>query len=440
MAEVTLMTVTDVINTINFWLTAALVFCYAYELVYTAVALFGKNRPHKSAEAPLHNIAVLVAAKNEERVIGNLLESLARQDYPAAYLRVFVAADNCTDGTAAVARAHGATVFERGADPAHIGKGYVIQFLLEEIERTCGKGAFDAYVVFDADNLAESDFITEINRTYSDGYEVVTSYRNSKNYGDNWITAGSGLWFLRDAAVMNDARMKLGACAYVAGTGFLFSEKIRQEYGGWPFHTLTEDAEFTACSGARGHIFGYCGTARFYDEQPRSFRQSWRQRVRWARGGLQVFARYAGALFRGLFSRKILSCFDLLMCIAPACIFAIATTAVNVPGFLLIAIFDTARLPVMLLRLAASTGIVYVIILLTFALPTVIKEWRHLHTTTARKILYTLTFPLFIFTYVPVEVCSFFVRPEWKPIEHTDGTDITALCGDNSRGAGEGDR
>ena len=38
-----------------------------------------------------------------------------------------------------------------------------------------------------------------MNRTFSEGYEIITSYRNSKNYGDNWITAGYALWFLRES-------------------------------------------------------------------------------------------------------------------------------------------------------------------------------------------------------------------------------------------------
>lgn len=52
-------------------------------------------------------------------------------------------------------------------------------------------------MVFDADNLLSEDYISRMNETFSDGYRIITSYRNSKNYGDNWISAGYALWFLR---------------------------------------------------------------------------------------------------------------------------------------------------------------------------------------------------------------------------------------------------
>ena len=61
---------------------------------------------------------------------------------------------------------------------------------------------------------------------FSDGYQIVTSYRNSKNYGDNWISAGYALWFLRESRYLNHARFLLGTSCAVSGTGFLFSRRV----------------------------------------------------------------------------------------------------------------------------------------------------------------------------------------------------------------------
>ena len=74
---------------------------------------------------------------------------------------------------------------------------------MERIDERCPDRLFDGYFVFDADNVLEESYIAEMNRTFSDGYEVVTSYRNSKNYGDNWISAGYALWFLRESQFLN---------------------------------------------------------------------------------------------------------------------------------------------------------------------------------------------------------------------------------------------
>ena len=85
---------------------------YAYQFFYLTAALLVRNRKKpvgKTEETP--RIAVLIAARNEECVIGELLSSLAAQDYPHDRFSVFVGADNCDDRTAVYARAHGAFVY-----------------------------------------------------------------------------------------------------------------------------------------------------------------------------------------------------------------------------------------------------------------------------------------------------------------------------------------
>ena len=77
------------------------------------------------------------------------------------------------------------------------------------------------------------------------GNDAITSYRNTKNYGDNWISSGYGLWFLRESMYLNYARNKVGASAAISGTGFFFSNEVLKDIGGWPFHLLTEDIGVT---------------------------------------------------------------------------------------------------------------------------------------------------------------------------------------------------
>ena len=93
----------------------------------------------KFKEKPLlvdkkHKFMAIIPAHNEEAVIGNLLESLNKQDYPKELLDIYVIADNCTDNTAAIARDLGAIVYERN-DPTKKTKGYAMQwFLAKKIE------------------------------------------------------------------------------------------------------------------------------------------------------------------------------------------------------------------------------------------------------------------------------------------------------------------
>ena len=237
------------VEKINFVFMCLFFACYLYQFLYIPVSWL----PAKASgrEAPLHRFAVLIAARNEEAVIGNLIDSIKAQRYPEGLIQIFVVADNCQDTTARIARARGATVFER-RDSEHRGKGYALDFLLKQM-RLHGLTHFDGCVVLDADNVLDGNFFPSMNVTFSRGYDIVTCYRNTKNYGDNWISAGYGLWFLRESRYLNQARMRLGSSCGVSGTGFLFSSAVlAQQGGGWPFHLLTEDIEFTIDKVVRG--------------------------------------------------------------------------------------------------------------------------------------------------------------------------------------------
>ena len=263
-----------VLRTINAVISALFFICYTYQFLYIPLVLLKKRRPAALPALP-HRYAVLIAARNEENVIAGLLDSLAAQTYDMSLVTVFVAADNCTDSTAAIAREHGAVVYER-FNHVNVGKGYALDFLLQHIGADYPEG-FDGYFVFDADNILSPDYLERMNESFSAGNEIVTSYRNSKNFGDNWISAGYALWFLRESRYLNGARNRLGSSAAVGGTGFLFSQRILDESHGWRFYLLTEDIEFSIYHILRGEKIAICEDAVLYDEQPTSFRQSVRQ-------------------------------------------------------------------------------------------------------------------------------------------------------------------
>ena len=95
---------------------------------------------------------------------------------------------------------------------------------------------------------------------------MITSYRSSKNYGGNWISAGYALWFLRESRYLNHARNIIHFSCAVSGTGFFFSRKIADEINGWPYHLLTEDIEFSVDQITKGIKIAFCEKAVLYDE------------------------------------------------------------------------------------------------------------------------------------------------------------------------------
>ena len=401
------------LRTINAVISALFFICYTYQFLYIPLVLAKKPKA-LAAPARQHRYAVLIAARNEENVISGLLESLRAQTYDMSLVTVFVAADNCTDRTAAIARAHGAVVYER-FNQLNVGKGYALDFLLQHIGADYPAG-FDGYFVFDADNLLAPDYIERMNGMFSNGHEIVTSYRNSKNFGDNWISAGYALWFLRESRYLNGARTRLGSSAAVGGTGFLFSQRILDESHGWRFYLLTEDIEFSIYHILRGEKIAICEDAVLYDEQPTGFRQSVRQRLRWAKGYIQVFRRYGAALLKGT-ARGSWSCFDMSMSILPAFILTALCLLANITLSVL-GLMQGDGLWFAMRSLLECMGSILATLLVLGGI-TVASEWRRIHAPAWKKVAYTLTFPLFMLTYLPISLAALFMKVEWKPIHHS---------------------
>ncbi len=234
-----------------------------------------------------HKFAILVAARNEEAVIGNLIDSIKKQDYPEELVDIFVVADNCTDSTAATARSLGAVCYER-EDTERRTKGFALQYLVECIRRDYGIESYEGYFIFDADNLLKSDYITRMNESFDAGEKIITSYRNTKNFSDNWIAASYGVHWLRTIRNEHRARSVFHLATRIQGTGFLFANELIRD--GWNYTGLTEDRAFCADAVAQGYKISYNNNAEFYDEQPISIKIAMRQRIRWAKGHLQALA------------------------------------------------------------------------------------------------------------------------------------------------------
>ena len=389
--------------------------CYFYQIIYIFIPWFKKDKPHKE-EVP-HRFAVLCAARNERFVIGHLINSIRAQTYDSNLIDIFVVADNCTDDTAEIARKAGAIVYERHNTELK-GKGYALDFLISKINSEHDASQYDAYIVFDADNILDVNFISEMNKTFSDGYNIITSFRNSKNYGTNWISSGYALWFIRESMYLNHPRMLIGSSCAISGTGFLVKREIIEKYGGWKFFLLTEDIQFTVKNIIDGEKIGYCKNAVLFDEQPVTFKQSWSQRLRWSRGYIQVALKYGAALLKGTFVKFDYSCYDMTMNIMPLSIIGITSIVTNIIGLILIAIMSPENLVPAAWIVGKMIFGLYMSFFV-FGFITMVTAWKKIYCNPVRKIFSLFTFPLFMFTYMPIIVASLFKKVEWKQIDHT---------------------
>ena len=231
----------------------------------------------------------IIPAHNEEAVIANLIESLKKQDYPKELLDIYVIADNCTDNTAKIAKEAGAIVYKR-FDSVNKTKGYALNWFLQQ--KIKENADYDAFFVFDADNIVDKNFITAMNKKLCEGEDVVQGYRDIKNAEDSWITANYALFYWVMNRCYHYSRYKLGLSPLINGTGFMVAMDVIKETGGWHSNTITEDIEFSLKSIARGYKIGWAKDAIVYDEQPLGFKQSWTQRLRWSVGHIQCFKEY----------------------------------------------------------------------------------------------------------------------------------------------------
>ena len=414
-----------IVTNINAFLYAALTVLYFYQFIYIIVALVGEKRKrHFTQDASkFHKYAFIIAARNESAVIGNLIKSIKQQNYPKELIDVIVVADNCTDNTAEIARSNGAIVYERFNNML-VGKGYALDYAFNQIAEDCGSyKAYDGYMIFDADNIIDRNYVYEMNKVFDSGYNVVTSYRNSKNYDTNWITAGYSLWFIREAKFLNNPRMMLKTSCAVSGTGYLVNSEIIQKHGGWKFNLLTEDIQFSVVNILDGEKIGYCENAMFYDEQPTTFRQSWTQRMRWSKGFYQVMFRYGKELIVTMFKKRemFVSCYDMFMTLAPATLLSIGVILINLV-FIVCGASDVHILSTLLpsaLSAICYAAINFYFIMLSIGLITIITEWNKIFAKPAKKILYLFTFPIFMATYIPISLVALVKKVEWKPITHT---------------------
>ena len=272
----------------------------AYKTVYWLIGLFF-TRKFKPAKKK-HKYAILIAARNEKNVIGNLLDSINKQDYPSELLTTFVVADNCTDNTAEIARKHGAVCYER-FDNEHKTKGFALQYLLEKIGEDYDRMSFEGYFIFDADNLLKNDYISKMNDAFDSGEKIITSYRNTKNFDENWIASTYAIHWIRSIRCNHRARSVLRLATNIQGTGFLFTNEIVKN--GWHYTSLTEDRALTADAVAQGYRISYQDEAMFYDEQPTSLKVALRQRTRWSKGHLLAFIESGPYLFINIFFGKL---------------------------------------------------------------------------------------------------------------------------------------
>ncbi|MBO7369165.1 MAG: glycosyltransferase family 2 protein [Clostridia bacterium] len=394
-------------------------------LFFTIVGIFTRKTFPKTDKKLRY--AIMVAARNEEKVIGKLLDSIAANDYPQDKITVFVLAHNCTDNTASVARAKGAVVYEYD-NPEENTMGYAYKKLIEHLNEDYGYQSFDGVFSINADNILPPDYFSLMNDAfvYNGEKEIITSFRNSSNFADNYMSRLYGTYFISCCRYEMRGRTKFGCSTRISGTGYVFPSELIKD--GWQYVTLTEDWEFSADQVAAGRKILYCDEAEFFDEQPTTMHIMFRQRLRWARGHTIVFFTRFAKLVKSIFSRdknrkskERFSSYDLSISVMPIGAMGLILSAITFILYALTPLFQPDYLDVWIRSLTYFSimfGVSYILTVLSAVVLLILERKR----VPKKWYKYTgalLLWPFFLLLTIFLDFASLFTKNlKWKEIPH----------------------
>ena len=249
------------------------------------------NNSPKKSDTVTNKYCILIPARNESQVIEQLLISIEKQTKKINSKDVYIIVESKEDPTVEIVKKHNMNIIYR-KDLTKKRKGYALDDAIKEILSKNKK--YDAYFIFDADNILDKNYIKEMINSIEEGYDIGISYRNTKN-SSTLVAASSALTFSMINTIGNQLKSKYTNNLTISGTGYYIKGSLVEDWQGFPFNTLTEDYELTLYSTLNNLTTTYNEKAIFYDEQPDSFKVSMKQRTRWVTSTITLVRPVAGS-------------------------------------------------------------------------------------------------------------------------------------------------
>lgn len=278
------------------WVLVALVLAGAVPLLaasyqYLLVALHFRRTHYHEAAPYFPRTAILIPAWNEAAVIGASIDRLVQLEYPPDALRIYVVDDASTDDTPDVIRAKAAEypgqVVHLRRDKGGEGKARTLNHGLRII---LSDDWMQALLIMDADVIYEPASLRSMTRHLADPrVGAVTAYIKEGSRPGNYLTRFIGFEYITAQAAARRSQNVLGAVACLAGGAQLHSRANLTAIGGQiDTSSLAEDTFTTFSTQLTGHRVVFEPHAVVWAEEPGSIVGLWRQRLRWARGNVQV--------------------------------------------------------------------------------------------------------------------------------------------------------
>ncbi|MBW4671867.1 MAG: glycosyltransferase family 2 protein [Cyanomargarita calcarea GSE-NOS-MK-12-04C] len=257
--------------------------------IHALRVVFARPQTGQAIDGDLPSVSILVAAKNEEAVIANLVKNLCNLEYPEEQYEVWIVDDNSTDKTPQLL--------------AQLGEKYGNLKVLRRSPSDCGgkSGALnqvlpltkgDILAVFDADAQVSTDMLRRVVPLFQrDKVGAVQVRKAIANASENFWTKGQTAEMAVDA-IFQRQRIALGGIGELRGNGQFVRRKALNTCGGWNEETITDDLDLTF----RLHLEDWDIDCMFspavQEEGVTSAIALWHQRSRWAEGGYQRYLDY----------------------------------------------------------------------------------------------------------------------------------------------------
>ena len=353
---------------------------------------------------------ILIPARYESKVINNLLLSITKQTTKINPKDIYIIVESIKDKTVDIAKQYNMNIILR-ENLSLKRKGYALNDAVTYILKK--QIHYDAYFIFDADNILDKDFIKNMEKSINEGYDIGIGYRNTKN-SNTLVSASSALTFSMINTMLNERKNKYHNNLTISGTGYYIKGSIIEEWNSFPFHSLTEDYELTLYAILHNLTTTYNKKAIFYDEQPDNFNVSLKQRTRWVKGYFEVRKKYINKISKSEtkndpnFASKVNA-------------FLGVTPYIYIIIGLLIILFNiliTKGITTFLCYLTIFLLLIY-LVLSIFTILMLKKEKNSLNISKSMKIKVIFYNPIFMFSYIICLLRTIFIKDiKWDKIDH----------------------
>lgn len=392
------------------------------------------KKPQRKQATAMRKIAIVVAARNESKTIGPLLESVKRQNYPKEFFDLNVIVKEFDDPTLDMVRQIGGNTF---VVPEQTCKGDVLDGFFKILGNRVDE--YDAFVIVDADAVISPNYLSALNEALEYDCDIFISRKLNRNlYGGRktrslFSNCAALLWPMLDD-LSNSWRTQHDVPLYLCGQGMMVRSSVVKKIGGWPYRTLTEDYELRLDSILKGFKSMYYPYAELYTEEAVNRNENYNRRLRWLTGYQQCDKIYRKQIkeqgkARGKYS---LAERDYLFGFTPIILFAVITVVTMVAGTVLCIVYSLQQSPLwndaLMILIVIPFAVLYVLLLLYSLLAYLACKNMFSPLSLGEKIAMMLFNPFYLLEYCPIYIKGiFYVRkgksPVWKETKRVDYQD-----------------